>query len=69
MPEPTEAELVARVAERLRRDHPDPKHRAALYEDGKLPAYVAAVTTDIDDEALISRVVAGVRAAEDGQPA
>ncbi|HEY0191504.1 MAG TPA: hypothetical protein VGC42_10315 [Kofleriaceae bacterium] len=69
MAAPTEAELTARVTERLRRDHPDPKMRAQLYASDKLPGYVAELTRDCDDEAMIARVVAGVRAAEDGQPA
>jgi hypothetical protein len=65
----TEQDLIARVTERLRRDHPDPAMRAELYDGDKLATYVASLTRDVDDPALIERVVAGVRAAEDGQPA
>lgn len=53
---------VARIVERLRRDHPDPAMRAQLYEGDKLADYVRALGVD-DPE-----VVAAVRAAEDGTP-
>lgn len=69
MANPTEEELVARVTERLRRDHPDPAQRARLYDGDKLARYVSSVAQDIDDDAVLDRVVAGVRAAEDGEPA
>lgn len=53
---------VDRIVERLRRDHPDPKMRAQLYEGDRLTEYVRALGVD-DPE-----VVAAVRAAEDGTP-
>jgi len=53
---------VARIVERLRRDHPDPAMRAKLYEGDKLTEYVRAL--GVDDPA----VVEAVRAAEDGTP-
>lgn len=63
-----EAEQVARISERLRRDHPDPAMRQQLYDSGGLPDYVR-VLLQADDAALIERVIAGVRAAEDGKSA
>ena len=69
MAEPTEQDHVERITERLRRDHPDPAMRAQLYDEGGLPAYVRALMREVEDEALLDRVVAGVRAAEDGVPA
>jgi len=59
---------VARIVDRLRRDHPDPAERTKLYDDGKLPDYVRALMQNAQDAALIERVTSGVRAAEDGQP-
>ena len=67
MSEPTEAELTARITERLRKDHPDPAERAKLYTDGKLVTYVSALAGEVTDPALLARVAAAVHAAEDGQ--
>lgn len=69
MAEPTEAEHVSRISERLRRDHPDPKMRQQLYDDGGLPDYVRVLMPEVDDPALLERVTAAVRAAEDGTSA
>ena len=66
MPEPDESPHVARIVERLRRDHPDPAMRAKLYSGDKLATYVRTLMNGIEDEGLISRIVACVRAAEDG---
>lgn len=62
---PTEEDHIARIVERLRRDHPDPALRMQLYDDGGLPAYVELLL-DSDDPGIKERVIAGVRAAEDG---
>ena len=59
---------VARIAERLKRDHPDPKLREQLYTDAKLPAYVESVLGREADAATIDRIAAAVRAADDGLP-
>lgn len=69
MSEPTEADHVERITDRLRRDHPDPKMRQQLYEGGRLPEYVQALMPEVDDRALLERVTAAVRAAEDGTSA
>lgn len=69
MTEPTETDHVERITERLRRDHPDPKMRQQLYDSGKLPGYVRTLMQEVDDEALLERVTAAVRAAEDGKSA
>lgn len=69
MAEPTEQAYIARITDRLRRDHPDPKMRAKLYDDGGLPEYVQTLMREVEDQAVLARVIAGVRAAEDGQPA
>ncbi len=69
MAEPTEHEHVVRITDRLRRDHPDPKMRQQLYDEGGLLDYVRVLMGAVDDEALLERVAAAVRAAEDGQPA
>jgi RecB family endonuclease NucS len=66
MAKPSEATQVERFVERLRRDHPDPAMRAKLYAGDKLDAYVRALMTDEGDDAVIQRVVAAVRNAEDG---
>lgn len=62
----SDQEHVTRITERLRRDHPDPKLRAQLYEAGRLPEYVRALAPDLDD-AAIERIARAVREAEDGQ--
>jgi hypothetical protein len=67
MAEPTDADYIARISERLRKDHPDPAMRAKLYADGKLPEYVHTLMREVSDPDVLARVVAGVRAAEDGQ--
>lgn len=69
MAEPSESEQVERITERLRRDHPDPKMRQQLYDSGGLPAYVQSLLQGVEDTALVERVAAGVRAAEDGTSA
>ncbi|HEY0134062.1 MAG TPA: hypothetical protein VGB85_08280 [Nannocystis sp.] len=69
MSEPTEADHIERITDRLRRDHPDPKMRQQLYDEGKLPEYVRTLMQEADDEALLERVTAAVRAAEDGKSA
>jgi hypothetical protein len=69
MAEPTEQEHIARITERLRRDHPDPKLREQLYDEGRLPEYVRALMPEAPDEASLDRIVRAVRAAEDGQMA
>ena len=61
------ATYIERITDRLRRDHPDPKMRAQLYDDGGLPDYVRVLMNDVDDDALIAEVAEGVRAAEDGR--
>jgi hypothetical protein len=67
--EPTEQDYVARITERLRKDHPDPAIREELYASGGLPEYVKALMREVEDGSLLDRVIAGVRAAEDGKPA
>lgn len=69
MSEPSEADHVARIVDRLRRDHPDPQMRQQLYDSGGLPDYVQVLMQQIDDASLIERVTAAVRAAEDGTSA
>ena len=69
MSEPTEQEHIARITERLRRDHPDPKMREQLYEQGRLSDYVRTLMPEVDDAAALDRIVRAVRAAEDGQMA
>ncbi len=69
MTEVTEADHVERITDRLRRDHPDPKMRQQIYDSGGLPEYVQALMQQVDDRALIERVTAAVRAAEDGTSA
>lgn len=69
MTKPAEAEHAERITDRLRRDHPDPKMRQQLYDAGGLGDYVRVLMPDVDDETLIERVVAAVRAAEDGKSA
>jgi hypothetical protein len=69
MAETTEQDYIARITDRLRRDHPDPKMRQRLYDEGGLPEYVQVLMREVEDPAVIERVTAGVRAAEDGQPA
>jgi hypothetical protein len=69
MTEPSEADHALRITERLRRDHPDPKMRQQLYDGGGLPDYVRALMPESDDPALLERVTAAVRAAEDGTSA
>lgn len=66
----TEAEHVARLVERLRKDHPDPAQRAALYaEPGRLATYVESLMQGHDtDAAALARIRAAVQAAEDGKP-
>lgn len=59
-------DYVKRITDRLRRDHPDPKMREELYDNGGLPDYVRVLMQDVDDDAVIRRVVDAVRAAEDG---
>lgn len=63
----SEDTLVARIVERLRRDHPDPEMRAKLYAGDKLDAYVRTLA-GTDDDAVIARVARAVRAAETGTP-
>ncbi len=66
---PSEADHVARIVDRLRRDHPDPKIRQELYEAGGLPDYVRVLMQGFDDDAaVLDRVTAAVRVAEDGRP-
>ncbi len=65
---PTEADQIAWIVDRLRRDHPDSKIREQLYDDGGLPEYVRTLMQPIDDQAVLDRITAAVRAAEDGQP-
>lgn len=69
MTEPSEADHIERICERLRRDHPDPKMRQQLYDDGGLPDYVRVLLQGVDDPAVLERVTAAVRAAEDGKSA
>lgn len=68
MADPTEQDHVARIVDRLRRDHPDPKMRAQLYDEGGLPEYVRTLMNGHDDGGAFDRIVDAVRAAEDGQP-
>ena len=42
--------------------------RAQLYDEGKLPAYVRTLMHEVDDDAMIERVTAAVRRAENGTP-
>ena len=65
--EPTEADLIERITERLRKDHPDPAEREKLYADSKLPGYVRALARDVTDDTLLDRVAAAVQGAEDHQ--
>lgn len=65
---PSEQDHVTRITERLRKDHPDPAIREELYANGKLPDYVRSLMQQVDDDALLERVIAGVRAAEHGEP-
>ena len=61
---------VARIVERLRKDHPDPKMREELYADReRLATYVRTLMNDQGaDEAAIAQIAAAVHAAEDGKP-
>ncbi len=68
MAESTEQDYVERITDRLRRDHPDPKMREQLYEEGGLPEYVRSLLQEVDDPAVLDRVTAAVRAAENGEP-
>jgi hypothetical protein len=61
-----ETAYIHRIVERLRRDHPDPAMRAQLYAADKLDTYVRTLMNGNEDDALVRRVVAGVRSAEDG---
>ena len=66
----TEQDSVARIAERMRRDHPDPDERRKFYEEGKLPDYVRVLLGErADDVALVDRVAAAVERVDDGTPA
>lgn len=69
MTTPTEADHIERITDRLRRDHPDPAMRQQLYDSGGLPDYVRVLMQGIDDDELLARVTAAVRAAEDGTSA
>ncbi len=69
MTTPTEADHIERITDRLRRDHPDPTMRQQLYDSGGLPDYVRVLMQGIDDDELLARVTAAVRAAEDGTSA
>jgi hypothetical protein len=64
----SDADDVARILDRLKRDHPDPALREQLYRDGKLSAYVAALLDHGSDRAAVDRIAGAVRAADDGQP-
>lgn len=66
--DPTEHDYIERISERLRKDHPDPAIREELYASGGLPDYVKVLMREVEDEAVLERVIAGVRAAEDGKP-
>jgi len=59
---------VDRIVERLRKDHPDPKMRAQLYEGDKLVTYVRTLMPGDTDDATIEEIADAVHAAEDGQP-
>ena len=66
----TESDLVARITERMRRDHPDPALRQTFYAEGKLPEYVRVLIGDrADDSDLVERVVVAVQRSDDGTPA
>lgn len=65
MNKPSEDDLIARVIDRLHRDHPDPKMREELYDGDRLSVYVGSLVRDVDDDAVVARVVEGVRAAKD----
>ena len=64
------ADHVERIVDRLRKDHPDPAQRDEIYaEPGRLDTYVATLMQGQDtDDGELARIVAAVRAAEDGQP-
>ena len=60
---------VDRILDRLRRDHPDPAMREELYANGGLPDYVRVLMNGVDGtDAMIDRIVSGVRDADDGTP-
>lgn len=64
-----ETDDVARIVQRLRKDHPDPKMRQQLYDEGGLSDYVRVLMQGIsDDDAVIERIAKAVRGAEDGTP-
>ena len=69
MTEPSEADHVERITQRLRRDHPDPTMRQQLYDSGGLPDYVRVLMQPLDAPELLKRVTAAVHAAEDGTSA
>lgn len=70
VPTETEQDIVARITERLRRDHPDPDMRAKLYAEDKLGEYVQVLMGErSDDAALVKRVATAVQHADDGTPA
>lgn len=62
-----EQDHVARIALRLRKDHPDPAMRAELYaESGRMLEYVRTLMNGHDvDDPTIARIAAAVQAAED----
>jgi len=67
---PEHEEHVARIVERLRKDHPDPAMRTALYaEPGRMTEYVRTLMNGQDsDESEIARIAKAVQGADDGQP-
>ena len=62
-------EIVDRITERLRRDHPDPAMRTKLYDDGKLLDYVRTLAPEIDDDDTLAEIANAVKSNDDGTPA
>lgn len=63
MPE-SESDLVARITERLKKDHPEREMRAEYLTADKLEPYVRTLINDdsVSDD-VVKRVAAAVRAA------
>ena len=61
-------QIVERITERLRKDHPDPAIRSQLYDDGKLLDYVRTLAPEIEDDDTLAEIASAVRAGDDGAP-
>lgn len=62
------SEVIERITERLRKDHPDPAMRSKLYDEGKLVEYVRTLAPEIEDDATLVEVASAVKDGDDGAP-